>query len=219
MKGPGFCHTAHFHYLGELMRIAVAGATGRTGRELVRQALSRGYSVTALTRSGPQYEAANLNWANGRVEDLDSIRRLVDGADIAISAVGPTSMQSNACSISTSNLVASGIRRLIIVSGQGVTLPDDRKGVIDRIVSFLVRRSAPEIFADKVRELDVLRLSQCDWTAARVGALLNGRVPRPAKAHLTRPPGQSIDTASLAAWCLDEVEHNRFVRQAPFVSN
>jgi putative NADH-flavin reductase len=32
------------------MRIAVIGATGRTGRQVVAQALARGHTVTAVTR-------------------------------------------------------------------------------------------------------------------------------------------------------------------------
>ena len=32
------------------MRIAVIGATGRTGRQVVAQALARGHAVTAVTR-------------------------------------------------------------------------------------------------------------------------------------------------------------------------
>ncbi len=43
------------------MKITVFGCTGKTGREIVRQALERGYTVTAYARNPQKLEMTHLN--------------------------------------------------------------------------------------------------------------------------------------------------------------
>lgn len=201
------------------MRIAVAGATGRTGRQIVVQALARGHSIKALTRQEPPPSTGDLTWVSGDTATARSLLHFVEDADVVISAVGPRSPRSSdTCTTATRNLLEAGARRMIVVSGMGVTLPDDRKGPVDKIVASVVRLLSPNVFDDKVRELELLRGSEVDWTAARVGALMAGDDPKPVRADAFKPRGFRIDVGSLAAFCLDEAESRRFTRQAPFVS-
>lgn len=200
------------------MKLGVTGATGRVGRHVVSQAAQRGHQVTALTRR----EAAPLEgvtWITGSIDDLASLRRVVEGADAVISAIGPSpSRKSDTCLTSTRNLVAAGARRVIVVSGTGVTLPGDRKSVLDRFMAKIVSMLSPEIYRDKVLELEFLQSTDIDWTAVRVGALFEGKHPNPIKADAITPPGARMDTASLASFLLDEAEQPRFIRRAPFVA-
>jgi len=204
----------------ERMQIAVAGATGRTGRQIIVQALRRGHSIKALTRrEPPPSTAGEVAWISGDTTIADSLFEFLEGADAVISAVGPRSARSSdTCTTATRNLLNAGARRLIVVSGMGVTLPEDRKGAMDRIVASVVRLLSPNVFEDKVRELDLLRSSEAEWTAIRVGALMAGDDPKPVKADAFKPAGFRIDVGSLAAFCVEEAESRRFVRQAPFVS-
>ena len=116
------------------------------------------------------------------------------------------------------SIVSIGVQRLIVVSGMGLTLSGDRKSVLDKVVAQVVRLLSPKVYADKVKELAVLQSSGIRWTAARVGALLEGEA-KPLKVSLITPPGNRITTASLAAFCLDEVEQCHYVGAAPFVPN
>jgi putative NADH-flavin reductase len=200
------------------MRIAIAGATGRTGSRLLSQAIDRGHDVRALARSLPAGAAPDAQWIEGTIDDLPALRELVAERDVVISAIGPRADRTDACSISTSNLLRAGAARIIVVSGMGVDLPGDRKGLIDKAVALVVRAMAPAVFADKVRELDVLRGSDIQWTAVRVGALVDGATPRACASSVDVPPGFAIDTASLAQFMLDEAESPRYPRAAPFVA-
>ncbi|MEP7240045.1 MAG: NAD(P)H-binding protein [Devosia sp.] len=205
-----------------MLIIAVAGSTGRTGRLIVEPALRRDLVVRGLYR--PKSEnpplPANVTWVRGSIDDEHAMRSLVAGADITISAVGPSPQRtSDTCSTATRNLIAAGCTNLIVVSGMGLTLPYDRKGLGDKIAAAVVRRLSPEVYADKVRELELLQTSDIAWTVVRVGALMDGDEVRPVKVNLLRLPGFAINVGSLAAFCVDEAETRRYPRAAPFVAN
>src|SRR5207237_10855750 len=68
----------------------VLGATGRTGRLVVEQALAAGHTVTALVRS-PEKVAngnANLRVVTGSATDKSDLARALEGADAVISTLG-----------------------------------------------------------------------------------------------------------------------------------
>lgn len=72
-----------------LPKILILGATGPTGRHIVRQAVARGYDVTALVRS-PE-KAADLVGAEivvGDARDENALRQAVKGREAVISALG-----------------------------------------------------------------------------------------------------------------------------------
>jgi hypothetical protein len=58
-------------------RLLIVGATGGTGRQLVAQALERGYTVTALVRNPAKLklEHSQLTVIQGNVLDYDSASR------------------------------------------------------------------------------------------------------------------------------------------------
>lgn len=89
---------------------------------------------------------------------------------------------------------------------------------MDRIVSWIVKRVSPDVFADKVRELEILGASSIDWTAIRVGALIDSDKLREFQISLHRPAGHSINTASLAVCCIEVLESGTYVRKAPFAA-
>ena len=74
------------------MRITVFGATGRTGRHIVDQALARGYEVTAFARSPGRLgaEHKHLEIVQGDIREAEKVDRAIEGAEAVISALGPT---------------------------------------------------------------------------------------------------------------------------------
>ena len=72
------------------MRLLVFGASGRTGRLLVRQALDQGQVVTAFARDPARVRLthANLRTVRGDVLEPDTVRTAVAGQDAVLSALG-----------------------------------------------------------------------------------------------------------------------------------
>jgi uncharacterized protein YbjT (DUF2867 family) len=65
------------------MKVLVIGATGQTGRHVVRLLLAQGHDVTAFVRSSCKPVAADphLRVAQGDARDRESIERAILGQD------------------------------------------------------------------------------------------------------------------------------------------
>jgi len=71
-------------------KIIIFGATGTVGRQLVEQALSMGYQVTAFTRTSTKMDLQHLNLTvvEGDVLDKDLVNDAVAGHDAVLCALG-----------------------------------------------------------------------------------------------------------------------------------
>jgi uncharacterized protein YbjT (DUF2867 family) len=71
------------------MNVLIFGATGGTGRELVRQAIDRGHSVTAFARDPTVLgERHGLRWLAGDVLDAGAVEQAVAGHDVVLCVLG-----------------------------------------------------------------------------------------------------------------------------------
>ena len=72
------------------MKIAVIGAAGRTGRQVVRQALDRGHAVVAVARSPERLNLTGdrLTVAAADVHDGGALAATVLGTDAIITTFG-----------------------------------------------------------------------------------------------------------------------------------
>jgi putative NADH-flavin reductase len=73
------------------MKLVVLGATGGTGLEVVRQALQRGHSVTALVRSPDRLKpfGGQIAVKQGDLLLSTDLPRVIQGHDAVVSAFGP----------------------------------------------------------------------------------------------------------------------------------
>ncbi|MBR0777072.1 NAD(P)-dependent oxidoreductase [Bradyrhizobium diazoefficiens] len=70
------------------MKIAVAGASGRAGSEIVKELSRRGHDITAIARNPGRIAAlSHVTPARGDVLDQAGLTKLWAGHDVAISAV------------------------------------------------------------------------------------------------------------------------------------
>lgn len=69
------------------MIIAVTGGTGFVGSHFIEAAAAAGHTIKGLTRR-PQEDQPGINWVEGSLEDSDSLRRLVTGADCIVHIAG-----------------------------------------------------------------------------------------------------------------------------------
>ena len=75
----------------ERMKLVVLGATGRTGVEIVRQAIERGHAVTVFVRSPDPLRAFNgrVSVQQGDLLNSDALEQVIRGHDAVVSAFGP----------------------------------------------------------------------------------------------------------------------------------
>ncbi len=71
--------------------VALTGATGFIGNRVARRLAGNGYKLKALTRATSdrsRLSGFNIDWVEGALEDLDSLRRLVCGVDAVVHCAG-----------------------------------------------------------------------------------------------------------------------------------
>ncbi|WP_327145627.1 NAD-dependent epimerase/dehydratase family protein [Nocardia sp. NBC_01327] len=64
------------------MKVAVTGAAGFLGTNLLRQLTDRGHEVTAIDRVRPTTDTPGVTWVSGDVLDPASMRSTLDGAEV-----------------------------------------------------------------------------------------------------------------------------------------
>src|SRR3989442_686793 len=138
-------------------RVLIVGATGGTGRQLVAQALERGYEVTALVRnpSALGVEHSRLRVLRGDVLDYASVEAAMQGQEAVISALGhkrffqPTRILSDGTRNLLRAMEAGGVRRFVCETSLGIGESAGRMGL--SYTFFVIPIILPFYFWDKAR--------------------------------------------------------------------
>jgi len=204
------------------MRLLVFGASGRTGQELVRQALERGHSVDAVVRlPSASADQPGLTVIQGDVTDNGLVDRVVPGHDAVVSTLGVgTPLKHDPGVIEgighiVRAMEAEGVRRLLYLSFIGVRESRRAVGVVLRYVVPIPLR---EEIADHEAKERLIKASSLDWTIVRPPKLTNGPWTgryRAGETIRTRVPVPTLSRADTADFMLRELEHPAFVNGAP----
>jgi uncharacterized protein YbjT (DUF2867 family) len=154
--------------------VFVAGATGGTGRAVVRNLSDQGYAVRAFVRDEAKARVVlgdDIEFAVGDVRDIATLRPAMAGADYVISAIGstrsdPTNNPEAVDYGGVKNLAnaaaEAGIRQFVLVSSSGVTQEDH-----------FLNKTFDNILQWKLKGENALRESGVPYTIVRPGGLVN----------------------------------------------
>lgn len=208
------------------MKILVFGASGGTGRELLKQALDKGMSVTAFVRDATRVadiQHPNLTVVTGNVLNREDVGRTVAGHDAVFYAIGAgpkrTTIREQGTRIVIEAMKAANIRRLVCLSSFGVGESRSDLSFFTRyvVVGIFLRHA----FADHEQQEAVVRGSALDWTLVRPPHLKDGAKTGIYQDGLALAYGNIegwITRADLADFMLKQLEDDRYIRQAPRVS-
>lgn len=209
------------------MKLAIFGASGRSGQHLVEQALQRGHHVTAFARS-PQKLAAyrdQIEIVEGDVQDAEAVAQAVATAGAVISVLGPTENTPDyQVTRGTRHILAAmkqhNVHRLIVSAGAGVSDPRDEPKLFHKAINLLLRLFSRHVYEDMKRTVATVRDSDLDWTIVRVPMLSDdppqGRVE---VGYVGQGMGSRITRADVASFMLDQVDDDAYLHQAPAISN
>ncbi|KAG0365591.1 hypothetical protein BGX24_004045 [Mortierella sp. AD032] len=166
--------------------LLVLGANGRTGLEVVRQALERNYRVTAFVRDDRTLvedaslrKHQNLLIVRGSPTCQNDIDRCVDGQDVIINVIGArpmsgdTTISSHSQVILNNSMKKHGVRRLIVVTSYGCL------GLRNYLIStkrLFSRMFMTGILKDKVLQEEIIQRDSAsiDWSIIRPVTLKDG---------------------------------------------
>lgn len=167
--------------------IIVFGGQGRTGKEVVLQALEAGLQVSAFTYkdngSLPQHQ--NLKIIEGNARDAQQVSDAIRGHDTVINIVAPRLGDKKNYDISveaTSNILVgmknNGVRRYWGQCGAWATEDINNASLVMRIaLFFFVPLKA--IYAYKKQEDVLIKQSGLDYTVVRAARLTDGPLKWP----------------------------------------
>lgn len=209
------------------MRLAIFGATGRTGQHLLKQALAAGHQVTILVRdpSKVAVQDANLRVLAGNVQDAAAVEQAVSGAEAVISVLGPVhNKPTYEISAGTANIIAAmknqNVRRLVVSAGAGVEDPNDAPRLFHRFISLLVKLFSRYVYEDMKGVVAQVRAADLDWTIVRVPQLTDepptGRIR---VGYVGKGVGSRISRADVADFMLRQIADKTYLHKAPAISN
>jgi putative NADH-flavin reductase len=191
------------------MKLFVIGATGRTGQEIVEQALERGDHATAFVRSPEKVTLRHerLTVLKGNTTDENQLSEAMQSHDAVLSALGPrevfkpSSLLQDSARATIRAMQRSGVKRLLILSA-AAHFP----GVPNRIVSFILRNH----MRDSLAMEKVVQDSELDWTIARPPRLTQAQYTTYRNREGAAPKkGFTLSRKAVAAFMLDAIEQKR----------
>src|SRR5512134_2823031 len=153
------------------MKLALFGATGRTGRCIVEQALAQGHRVTAFARNSAAIATkhASLRVVQGNALDPAAVERAVQGQDAVLSALGIKPWTREPVLLEgTRNILAAmekhSVKRFICESSFGV---GDSKQEAGRFTNFMICLLMNRIFREKELQEPLICRSRLEWVIVR----------------------------------------------------
>lgn len=211
------------------MKLAIFGASGGTGKHLVRQAMSRNHDVIAVVRRPDALALTDerLSIRQGDVLDAASIPRAIEGSEAVISTLGvgvqraPTTIYSEGIFNIVAALPAAGISRLIAISAAPAGPWNEVSAFERRIFYPLLQRFFGANYDDMRRMEEVLIHSQVEWTIFRPPRLTNHEATQNYRTSTSGalPHARTITRSDLATAMLDAVTDNSLIRRVVAIAN
>jgi putative NADH-flavin reductase len=220
--------TAEAATVAASMKLAILGATGSVGRELVTQALAAGHEVTTLVRAQPKPGEIDDRVALviGDATSADAVKCTVQGRDAVLSALGhakrgPDDLLAETSANVIAAMQADGVSRLVVLSSAAVVDAADRPTLLYRAARVLLRAVMPRVVRDHREQARLIEESGLAWTIVR-GPIVFTDGPRTRVSHagpIGRDSGPRVSRADLADFMLASATGGGFMRMKPLVSD
>lgn len=213
------------------MKVVIFGATGLSGKVILKEALSKNHQVTILVRNAKDVtlQDENLTVVQGSVLDRNTVNEVLKNQDAVIQSLGvggkgngkPTTFVSDANKIIIEEMQKTNVKRYIAMSNIGA---GDSYSYLPWIFRILIlpyfMKWLQVIVDDKNRMEPMIMKSNLDWTIVRSA----GMADKPAKGTIsTSLDGKglkfTITLTDLAKFIVAQLEDMKFIKKAPSVSN
>lgn len=214
---------SHTHTQNPIDRIAVIGASGRVGSQLVKLCQKRGIPANLLVRnpSGLPALPASFTIVEGDARDPLAIEKVLTQCNAVINVIGQTRKEPplflQVARIITEQMDTLSIKRYIGLGGIGVKTEADRHYGKTAVKVRLLNLLFPKVMADRRLELDFLNTSGLKWTYYRVPLIRNTGITGDLCSNEFTCNGRAVDSAGLAGHMLDHLDSEPLFGHAPFL--
>ena len=207
------------------MKLAIFGSTGKTGIELVKQALEQGHAVTAFVRDPARLtiEDERISTVTGDVVDPSSVAQAIQGQDAVICALGAGNdlKKTTVRTIGTINIIRGmkkhDVKRLIVVSAMGVGESWDSLSLVSKILFATLLKSSRDDHESQER---AVKESGLEWTIVRPSGLTD--TPKTGNYEVGEnilAETSKIPRADVADLIIHELAHNSRIGKSVTITN
>lgn len=213
------------------MNVLLIGATGFSGKEVLKELLTKNHNVTVITRNKSSIESQQkqIKIIEGNVLDENLINRAVHKQDAVINCLGiggkgnakPNSLVSDATRILVNSMEKLEVKRLICMSNLGAgDSYNFQPWVFKKVILPYFMKWLKVIIDDKNIMEPIIMNSKLDWTILRFPNI----VDKPPKIKITtsydgKKLKMSITNKDLAKFVVSQLEDDSLVHKAPCISN
>ena len=210
-----------------MKKIAVIGATGFVGKQVVNELANRGYEVNAIARDSSKVEAKeNVNAISADVNNVEAFAKVLEGNDAVINTFNPGWTNPNlyddflnGSKNIESAVEKSGVKRFITVGGAGSLFIDGNQLVDgpDFPADIKPGATAARDYLNEIKKNETL-----DWTFfspaiemhQRTASVRKGTYRTALENPVFDADGRSVlSVEDVAVALVDELEQNNFVKQ------
>lgn len=217
------------------MRIAVFGATGRTGQPLLEQALERGHEVVPFVRNEtglPETVRTDdrVSIVEGDAYSGEGVENAIGGdgepVDAVVSVLGQTSegpddLLTEAGRHVLATMEQHGVERFVTLVGAGVREEGESVSLGGKVMGALLKLVARSVLEDARDHVEMVRASDTEWTVVR-GPRLTEDSHTGEFRHgmdLTLGMRDTAARANIAEFILDCLEEDRYIHEMPKVAD
>jgi uncharacterized protein YbjT (DUF2867 family) len=215
------------------MKILLLGATGRTGKLVIEEAIRRGHEISAIARYPEKLNDYKVDITPGTPYDFETVEKAFSGCEAVINTlnisrksdnpwaglVSPKDLISKSATNAVSAMKKAGIKRFVALSTIGAgsswkTTP----AILKFIVSISNLKYA---FRDHGKQEEILQNSSIEYTICRAPMLTtetntNGVV---AVKEEENPPKMILSRNSAAEFFIKIIENKEHIREVVNLSN
>jgi putative NADH-flavin reductase len=215
------------------MKILLLGATGRTGKCIIEEALKKGHKISAIARNPEKLKNFEIDITKGTPYDYETVEKAITGCEAVINTLNvsrksdnpwaplaaPKDMISNSASNAIKAMEKAGIKRFVALGTIGAGRSWNK---IPLILKLIVSISNLKVaFRDHGKQEEILEKSAIDYTICRAPMLSSkindtGAVATP---EGKKPASRVLSRNSAAEFFLMIIENKEHIRETISLSN
>jgi uncharacterized protein YbjT (DUF2867 family) len=215
------------------MKILVLGATGRTGKLVIEEAIRKGHKISAIARDPSKLKDYQIEIVQGTPYDKNIVEKAISGCEAVVNTlnisrntdnpwsklIAPEDLISRSAANAISAMEKAGIKRFIVLSTMGAGSSWNSSPLILKLIVSL--SNLKYAFRDHSRQEEILQRSDIDYTICRAPMLSDEVNADGIVAVLEgeKPPKPLLSRNSAAKYFINILENNLHVRETINLSN
>lgn len=201
-----------------IMKIALFGATGRVGNELVKLLLQENHEVRILVRqpNKVQIHSQKLRILSGNARNKEDVEQVISGCDVVISALNTDG--DDTLSIATPLIIQTmetfKINRILTIGTAGI-LQSRTQPEVFRFQSDESRRRTTRAAEEHLKAYLSLQASKLTWTIICPTYLPDGKLTKNYRycADYLPENGREVSVQDTAHFTLTQLKNNEFLHK------